>query len=289
MAQFGAVPPRGSVLRFSRYQYGGGVIGNVSKSQISILKSSIPYIAGVLNGEPAVGGMDAQTIEDAKLRVAQRLRSQERAVTADDFEFFARQVPGIERARCIAPGPQPGDQSSVRPGQVFVIVLPKIETPDRPQPKQLLLSEELRQSVLDYLRARSVLGIALEVWLPQITWISVSAELLVAERSHPDVIEEVQRQAEKELYTYLNPYTGGPKREGWPFGRDLHLSELYGLLQKIPFVEYVEGVKVEMSESATAIPSRPAPPRVDVGRYGVICSAKHAITVSDPRARAQKA
>ena len=290
IAHFGAVPPRGSALRFSRYQYGGGVSGNVASNTISILKSSIPYVAGVLNREPAIGGMDAQTLEDAKLKVAQRLRSQERAVTADDFEFLARQVPGIARARCLAPGAQPGDASSIRPGQVFLIVLPKIETPDRPQPNQLRLSDEMRQAVLEHLRARCVLGINVEVWMPQITWISVSAELLVAEHSHPDLIDEVQRKAEKELYTYLNPYKGGgPRGEGWPFGRDLHLSELYGLLQKIPSVEYVEGVRVEMSEPGATTPSRPAPPRVVVGRYGVVCSGKHVITVSDPQGRAQRA
>jgi predicted phage baseplate assembly protein len=289
MAHFGAVPRRGSALVFKRYQFGGGVAGNVSKGSISILKSSIPYVAAVQNREQAVGGMDAQTLEDAKLRVAQHLRSQARAVTAEDFEFHARQVPGIARAQCLAPGAQPGDAASIRPGQVFLIVLPEIETPEHPQPEHLRLSEELRQAVLDYLHARCVLGINVEVWVPQITWISVSAELLVAERSHPDLIKDVQRQAEKELYTYLNPYTGGPRREGWPFGRDLYLSELYGLLQKIPSVEYVEAVKVEISDPGGMAPARPAPPRVVVGRYGVVCSSRHAIKVSDPKARAHKA
>src|SRR5262249_30267828 len=157
-------------------------------------------------------------------------------------------------ARCLGPGAQPGDASSIRPGQVFLIVLPQIETPGRPQPDQLVLSEERRQAVLEYLRARCVLGASVEVWMRQITWIKVSVELLVAEHSHADLIADVRRHAERERYTYLNPYTGGPQRDGWPFGRDLHLSELYGLLQKIPFVEYVEGVRVEMSELGSSAP-----------------------------------
>ena len=80
-----------------------------------------------------------------------------------------------------------------------MLILPEIERPDRPQPGQLVLSEELRQSVLDYLLARCVLGIGVEVWIPEITWVSVSAELLVAERSHPELIKQVQQRAETDL------------------------------------------------------------------------------------------
>jgi hypothetical protein len=111
-----------------------------------------------------------------------------------------------------------------------------------------------------------------------LTFVSVQAELRVAANSHPAVAKQVQRRAEAEMYAFLNPYVGGPAREGWPFGRDLHLSEIYGLLQRIPEVEYVESVKLEIVESGSA-GARPAPPRVTLSRHGLICSAKHVITV----------
>ena len=49
-----------------------------------------------------------QSIEDAKVQVARRLRSSSRAVTAEDYEFHATEIPGIARACCLAPGAQPG-------------------------------------------------------------------------------------------------------------------------------------------------------------------------------------
>jgi len=52
------------------------------------------------------------------------------------------------------------------------------------------------------------------------------------------------RQAREALYQYLSPYTGGPEGQGWPIGRDLHVSEIYARLQRIPSVEYVEDVRV---------------------------------------------
>jgi predicted phage baseplate assembly protein len=40
--RFGVTPKKGSVLRFTRYQHGGGVAGNLQKGALQILKSSIP-------------------------------------------------------------------------------------------------------------------------------------------------------------------------------------------------------------------------------------------------------
>jgi predicted phage baseplate assembly protein len=280
---FGAVPPKGSQLRFSRYQYGGGVEGNVPVGAVSVLKTSIPYVSHVRNYERALGGRDAQDVEDAKLGAARQLRSQARAVTAEDFEFHASRAPGIARARCLAPGAQPGDPSAISPGQVFVLVLPQLESVERPGKDQLVLPENLRRMVLDDLLARSVIGIGVEVRLPEITWIAVTADLVVAERSHAATIARVRARAERELYAYLNPYTGGPSRNGWPFGRDLHLAEIYGLLQRIPSIEYVEGVRMEIGEPGGSSPPRPAPPLVVVPRYGLVCSAEHTIRVTTPR------
>ena len=276
---FGAIPPKGSVLRFSRYLYGGGVVGNVPPGAISVLKASIPYVARVRNHEPALGGRDAQTVEDAKVRAAQRLRSHARAVTADDFEFHTSQVAGVARAQCLAPGEQPGDPAAIKPGHVFMIVLPQAQSTERPRPEELVLTPELRGAVLEHLHARCVLGVAVEVRPPDVVWVSVKAELRVGTRTHPAVAREVQRRAEAELYAFLNPFTGGPARTGWPFGRDLYLSEIYGLIQRIPSVEYIEGVRLEILEPG-APGTRPAPPRISVPLHTLICSAQHEVVVT---------
>jgi len=202
-------------------------------------------------------------------------------VTADDYEYLACQVPDVARARCLAPGAQPGGRNEPRPGQVFVIVLPQVDEPQGPfTPEQLTLSAELRAAVLAHLQPRRLLGTALEVHQPQYVWISVQAELRVPERSEPALIEEVQQQANEALLRYLNPYIGGPQGEGWPFGRALNRSELYGVLQRVEHVEYVENLSVSVNEAGAA--SRQAPtaqPTVQIARHGLICSGQHQIKV----------
>ncbi len=283
MYRFGAVPDKGSLLRISRYQYGGGVDGNVARNTLNVLKSSIPYVAHVTNRAAAIGGRDAQSLEDAKLRAPQMLRTRTRAVTADDYEYLASQVPGVARARCLAPGAQPGDRSDPRPGQVFVITLPQADiSQGRIPPERLVLSAELRSAVLAYLDARRLLGTALEVRQPDYVWISVQARLHVPEHSDPMLITEVQQRAEDALYTFLNPYVGGPRGDGWPFGRALNRSEIYGLLQGIQDVEYVEDVQISMSEASNGADPRPAISSmraIAVPRYGLICSDRHQIKV----------
>lgn len=279
--RFGRVPEKGSLLVFKRYRYGGGASGNVSRSTLSVLKSSIPYVAHVTNRGAALGGRDAQSLEDAKLRAPQRLRARTRAVTADDYEYLACQVPGVARARCLAPGAQPGERGDPRPGQVFVIVLPQIDRPAGPiTPEHLTLSADLREAVLRHLEARRLLGTALEVRPPQYVWVSVVAELHAPERSDPALLDEIKQQALQALSRYLNPYLGGPRGDGWPFGRALNRSEVFGILQRIEQLEYVESLTITLSESgAGGSPSPTTQQPLQIPRHAVLCSGQHQVKV----------
>ncbi len=183
---FGAVPEKGSALRFTRYQYGGGVIGNIPARALTVVKSSIPYITRTMNWEAAFGGRDAESLEHAKLRAPLELRTRTRAVTADDYEFLAQQDAGVARARCLAPGAQPGGQGEPAPGHVTVLVLPRAAAEDGRIPAdQLTLSAELRESVRAFLNERRLLGTTLEVRAPRYHWVSVRTTLRIAERSSP--------------------------------------------------------------------------------------------------------
>lgn len=278
---FGRTPPKGSVLRFSRYQYGGGVVGNVPSAALSVLVSSIPYVARVSNRRPAVGGLDAQSLDDAKLRAPEVLRTRTRAMTADDYEHLASAVPGVARAFCLAPGAQPGGAGDLRPGQVAVLVLPETDKrAGRIPPEALNLAADLQAAVRAYLDERRPLGIGLEVRPVKHLWVSVTTKLRLVERNNPDLEAGVRQRAEADLYRYINPYTGGPDGDGWPFGRDLHVSEIYGLLGRIPGVQFVEEVQIAVSEPGSNQKPQDATPRLSVPRGTLICSEQHSVSVS---------
>jgi predicted phage baseplate assembly protein len=278
---FSKVPVKGSALNFSRYQHGGGVIGNVPKGALSVMKSSIPYIARAINRVPATGGANAQDLEDAKRQAPALLRARNRAVTTDDFEYIAGRVNGVARVKSLGAGEQPGKANDPKPGQVVLLVIPALIQPrGRVTPDALTLPADLRAAVFATLNDKRLIGTSLEVRSPQYIWVSVQTKLRLTDRAtDPSIALETRAQAEAALYQYLNPYVGGPRGTGWGFGRDLHTSELYALLQRVPGVEFVEEVLVGLSTPGSSVPPTPAPARLTLARDAVIVSDTHRVTI----------
>lgn len=55
-----------------------------------------------------------------------------------------------------------------------------------------------------------------------------------------NVYEDTARTAAiKELKKYFAPLKAGEDGQGWPFGRNVYVSEIYQLLDKLPGVDYV--------------------------------------------------
>ncbi|RSS80456.1 putative baseplate assembly protein, partial [Streptomyces sp. WAC02707] len=175
LRQFGAVPPKGAAIRALRYGTGGGRAGNVARSTISVLRSSVPYIARVENREAARGGVDGETVEEAKARAPITLRAQERAVTARDYEELARRAaPEAARIACLAADAAEAGENAVR-----VLVVPQA-VPDRGgrlRFEQLVPGEELLSRVTGFLDERRPLGTRLAVGPPFYQGVTVVATL----------------------------------------------------------------------------------------------------------------
>jgi predicted phage baseplate assembly protein len=271
---YGAVPPRGSNLVFERYRYGGGQEGNVQKGILNTLKTAIPYIARVVNRQPAWGGLDAESLESAMMRAPAMLRSRERAVTEADFEFLARQaLPAlIGRVKCLQP--KPSDAGRVVPGQVYVLVIPRLQNPQGfLLPEKLTLRDEDVAALAAFLDERRLLTTRLDIRPPAYLWVACKVKL----RTTPGVARaRVEAQVLERLYHYLNPLTGGGEGSGWPFGRSLFVSDVYQCLQGIPDVQFIRGV--EMYEAKPGGEAQGAPVEsLEVVAHGVITSGKHAV------------
>ncbi len=274
--QFGRIPPLGRRLRFTSYRWGGGVIGNVGKKTISVLKSSIPYVASVANFNPAIGGTDAETLEAAKLRAPAILRNHMTAVTASDFEYLAVQAsPHVARAKCISAG-KSTDGQAVPPGVVRVLIVPRVEDVDRPISRdKLRLLANVRSAVQEYLDERKLLTARVEIAAPEYRQIAVEATVRV--RPGCD-FERVADKVKQNLYRYLNPVCGGPRGQGWPFGRSLFVSEVNSVVQNTDEVDYLEDVKVYSVDSDSG-EGQPVEGRMTIPLNGLICSAEHRVNV----------
>ncbi|MGA5874181.1 putative baseplate assembly protein [Streptomyces cinereoruber] len=277
LRQFGAVPPKGAAIRALRYGTGGGRAGNVARSTISVLRSSIPYIARVENREAARGGVDGETVEEAKARAPITLRAQERAVTARDYEELARRAaPEAARIACLAADAAEAGENAVR-----VLVVPQA-VPDRGgrlRFEQLVPGEELLSRVTGFLDERRPLGTRLAVGPPFYQGVTVVATLHAFRAADA---ERVRAGALDVLYAYLDPLTGGAHGEGWAFGRPLRAGEVFAALQRVPGVELVDEVLLHPADPLTGRRGD-ATDRIELGPSALLFPFDHRVRVIEAR------
>ncbi|AFZ24183.1 hypothetical protein Cylst_1935 [Cylindrospermum stagnale PCC 7417] len=274
--QYGAVPPRGSMIRMVGYRSGGGCKGNVQKEAIRVAKTAIPYVAKVLNHTAARNGADAESLEDAVLRVPAMLRTRDRAVTPEDFEVLTLHAGGggVARVRCLP------STSTKEAGTVRLLVVPAANTEmigrgEGIEPELFNLNSQLRDQIMAYLDERRLLGVQVRLQAPEYVGVAVQTEVaLESEYNNPIAQPEILWKLRVALYRFLNPITGGWDGKGWPFGRPLYPSDIVNLFQKFPAVRYL-GV-VQLFElryvGQTWLRSLPQNPVIDPGPLGLICS-----------------
>ncbi|HEY93624.1 MAG TPA: putative baseplate assembly protein [Dehalococcoidia bacterium] len=271
--QYGKIPPSGRLIRFSSYRSGGGIIGNVGEGTITVLKSSIPYIDSVKNYERAIDGVDAETLELAKLRVPQVLRSNTAAVTKEDFEYLAVEASrNIFRAKCITPS-DVTESKNLTAGTVRVLLVPRvIEFEGYIPPEQLELPKKVSEEVAAFLDERRLLGTRLEIGDPEYLYVTIEVHARIMRGFQQKAIADI----EKRLYRYVNPICGGADGTGWSFGRSLTQSEIHACLQGIPNVDYIDEVRIFPVDPDTG-EKQDASSKISIPYNGLLCSYKHEV------------
>lgn len=278
--QNGKIPPQGRQnIRLAHYRTGVGDHGNLPAHAINQLKTTIPYVDQVNNLEPSAGGAEQESLEQVQNRGPKSLRHRGKAITVQDFEdlTFAASME-IGRVLAIVPtfsptttNPQSGSASSLGPldsrlwldpskpvadaelvnhnqakagaklqnvGQVQVMIVPYSPL------AQPIPSLALVEQVETYLRSRCAPTVKVRVVGPPWVQVSVTATVVPQSLEVADGLAQVVRQR---LDQFLHPLTGGMAGQGWPFGREPHESDLYGVIEEIDQVAYVQSLTLKLS------------------------------------------
>jgi predicted phage baseplate assembly protein len=312
MHQYGRIPEGGRQIRFTRYRYGGGVAGNVPADSLQGLTTSLAYISRVTNLRRASGGRDAESMEEVKVRARRELKAQLRAVTAEDYEQLAKNASrSVARVKCNVP--QRTDTSAgsthVAPGTVEILVVPaafdSLRVGDL---TRLHVDAALAQTVETYLDRYRLLTTTLRIAEPAYLGVKVDATIIPAEFSQPEVVRARVAEA---LRTFISPLAlvddlekqdalMDATWEGWPFGRNLYVAEIFSLIQRVPGVKHVVDVRLStrpVVPNAEAPPGESAPPQsaaaqsaaplapveqkvVRVAANMLLCSLEHNVTLA---------
>jgi len=268
----GKVPAIGANnVKAMPYRYGGGVRGNVGTGTINQLRSSHVYIDSCTNKEPAAGGGDEETIDNAVARgPREQLKTRNRAVTEEDYDTLALESStGISRAKALPlyyPSDPPDEN---KPGVVTVLLLAS---------GGVVASQALKDEVEAYLDERRCVTAQLFVIDPEFVTIDITATIVKEVEAESVAL---QTKIVGTIVEFLDSEYGGDVRKaidyiegtseergtGWEFGRDVYLSELYELLEGIADVDHVDALS---SPAAT----------VAIGKIELPQSGTHTITIT---------
>ena len=215
--------PISPVKIHATYRIGGGPKGNIPAG--TTFTPSDTNIKEAINPQAAAGGADSEDINNAR-RFAPRLyRTQERAVTLQDYVDSALQVPGVGKARAVA----------LNWNQVFLYVAPSGQVAEP--------SELLKRDLLSFFEGRRMASTTLKITGPEPADIYIAAVV----RANPYYLKaDVQAAVEDAVAAYL-------AFDAVDFGQPIYLSKIYDVIQSL---EYVASLTVtKFSRNPEPMPS----------------------------------
>ncbi|HLG16343.1 MAG TPA: baseplate J/gp47 family protein [Blastocatellia bacterium] len=185
------------------------------------------------------GRVERVKLSEATRRVVLALRKPDRAVTAEDYERLVLEgfPDRVSRVRSVGDrnleSEDPDSRGVYRPGHVSLMLVPAVGPGvARPAP-----DDQLIQDVLTYLEPRRLLATRLHAVAPRYLEVGVRVTLFLKRDWRSD---DVGPKAIRELRRFFDPVEGWKDGGGWPFGRNVYVSEIYELLDRLEGVDYVQ-------------------------------------------------
>lgn len=180
-------------------------------------------------------------LKEALRRTVRDIHGIHRAVTVNDFEALTLaagdhvELPAgetVARVKCLPErnleDESLASQSWYAPGHVTVMVI----SSGLFQP-----SIELLRRVRQALEPARLLGTRVHVVGPRFVNLGVRVTLV---RKGNVLAETLRMKAVSLLEGFFDPLNGGPDKKGWPFGRNVYVSEVYQILDELSGVDYVK-------------------------------------------------
>jgi hypothetical protein len=155
-----------------------------------------------------------------------------RAITVPDFERLAIEAnPGkVARAGCLF-NRNLEHTTNDETGHISIIIVPDTDIIDvKPVP-----GSDLKGEILNYLLLRRLITTRVHVVAPE--YLDMAVHFQVTAKENIDQIS-LDKRVKERLRVFLHPISGGIDGNGWPFGRDVVISEIYRMIEETPGVDY---------------------------------------------------
>jgi hypothetical protein len=231
----------------------------LSANRITDLVNRQPMILGLRQPYTSFGGDNEESDQQFYVRVSERLRHKQRAVTQWDYErLVLEHFPQIYKVKCLTA------DLSARPedhGQVEVVVVPDIRNRLPFDPFEPKAATDLIADIESYLKDKT--SSFARVKVRNARYLPVKVRLGVRFHSGKDE-GFYQKQLNEELNRFLSPWA---YQEGADlvFGEKIFANSIINFVDQRPYVDFVAELKLFISEDGKTF--RPVPVSGSEGYY----------------------
>jgi predicted phage baseplate assembly protein len=205
------------------YRVGNGPAGNVGAEALGRVVLSVTGVTAVRNPLPAAGGVEPEPMEQVRLYAPQAFRTQERAVTTDDYAAAAERHPEVQKAAA----------TRRWTGSWYTVFVTVDRTGGR------AVDDSFKTELLAFLERFRLAGEDLAVDAPR--FVSLDIEFTVCVK--PDYYRSQVKQDLLKLFSSQDLPDG---RRGFfhpdnlTFGQPVYLSQIIALAMSVPGVQWVD-------------------------------------------------
>jgi uncharacterized phage protein gp47/JayE len=217
----GKIPPVGSTIKAS-FATCSGSQGNVPANTVRTFTSSIPQALAVGTSSAFTGGSDIESIESMKRSIKATVRTQQRAVTLQDFADYANLTAGVYRAVA---------SYSASASVVTLHVMPYISNYSTVGGASVPTPAAMQTELVSTIQPLALLGVTVAA-APQVYLcaVNISANIYVKPNY---VATAVQAEV-------ANAINGLFALDQLDFGKELRIGDIYRTVLSNPGVDYVE-------------------------------------------------
>ncbi len=228
--QYGAIPKKDLDIN-CQYISNVGSHGNILKDSPWKVGKVTPYKGSLYayNSESAWGGKDKVNTQNLLHNFQNTLKNIHRAVSLEDYEYLALHTPYTKLSKVKAYL----DSDSYK-NHITLILIPYSQE-DKPQ-----VNDITREKVMIYLDSKRLLTTSIGIKEAQYQEVNLDISIF-SPKQNPEILE---KKVTEVLNNYLHPITGGKESNGWSFGQDLYLWELYEIISSIKGVQNIEKLKI---------------------------------------------
>lgn len=246
----GFIPTTNAEITAS-YRTTSGSVGNVPANSITVVGAPASTYIGVVSSTALTGGADVESIESIRGNVSRLYRTQDRAVSLQDYKDLTLQIPGVSKATATY---TPATAGASFTGSVTLYPVPhQTSYPPTTTSGSVVIEipTSMSESIESYFSTRSMLGVTASVTNPvnvgsidkyiECVPVYVGVTVNVLPNYVQSWVKDEVDAAIRDLLSFQNV----------SFGQTLSVGQVYRAALSVTGVDYVDVTKLSLSHTAT--------------------------------------